>query len=148
MNAYIQILDIVKTSLDDNTNINTVVTAEEMSAENSANVFPLAEVIIETGELRQQVTFLKIRISCVDILTNVSEIVEDKFYGGTNREDIYNEMLAACRSVFDDLVNDKYTKDIVIVGVADIEKVENKKDGAIGWAIDFDIEVQSTVNRI
>ena len=147
MNAYYEVLNVLKTSLENNIDVNTVLTDDTSKSVdvNKMNIYNLAFIDVRTGLFKSNVSSFFVSIQCLGIPNTSKTPVTDKFLGNDNSIDIYNTTIAVLRRTFDEIVKDVYTKDITIIGDGDFEKVENKKNGAIGWELNFEIETPNTV---
>jgi len=145
MNSYTQVLSIFKTSLSSQSEIKTVLQGDSNIDFSKKNIYGVAHIGLDTGSFKSNVTVFNAEIQALDQLTNTKETQTDKFYGNDNEVDILNAMMAVLRKTFDELVDDKYTKDIVIVGEADLQKVERTENNLLGWSMKFDIEVPNTI---
>ena len=147
MNAYYEVLNVLKTSLENNIDVNTVLTDDTSKGVdvNKMNIYNLAFIDVRTGLFKSNVSSFFVSIQCLGVPNHSKEPVTDKFLGNDNSIDIYNTTIAVLRRTFDEIVKDVYTKDITIIGDGDFEKVENKKNGAIGWELNFEIETPNTV---
>jgi len=150
MNAYYEVQNVLKTSLEANDDINTVINDDVAGSVDldAKSIYPIAFITIETGQFVENVSIMNVQIQALDQVNQSSNIVTDKFVGNSNELDIYNTMLAVLRRTFDELVIDKYTKDILIKGSADILKVGNEVNSIVGWQMSFDIEVPNVIHSI
>jgi ribosomal protein S3AE len=150
MNAYYEVQNVLKTSLDANVDVNTVINDDVAGSIDldKKSIYPIAFITIETGNFVENVTIMNIQLQALDQVNQSPDIVVDKFVGNSNELDIYNTMLAVLRRTFDELVIDKYTKDILIKGGADLLKVGNEINSIVGWQMSFDIEVPNIIHSI
>lgn len=148
MNAYYEVLNILKTSLDNNIDVNTVTQGDDPLDLSKKNIFPLVHISLDTGTFREGITVFDIQLQALDQVRDSKELVTDKFNGNNNAIDVDNNMVAVLRRTFDELIKDKYTKDIVIVGDGDIQKVKGEANNLNGWEVSFQIEVPNNVISI
>lgn len=146
MNAYYELLRILKLSLEDNKDINTITEGDisEMDLD-KMTIYPLGHIELDLGNFRENVIEFTCSIYAMDIVNLSKEQTSDKFVGNDNSQDVFNTMLAVLRRTYLELAKDVRTQDITIIGEPSFRKMEGTKNNAVGWEMNFNVEVPDTI---
>lgn len=146
MNAYYEVLRILKTSLEENKHINTVTQGNILEMDlDKHSIYPLGHIEVSTGTFQENVIQFDCTIYAMDIKDISKEIVTDKFVGNDNEIDALNTMLAVVRRTYLELAKDMRTQDITIIGEPNIDLAESNANMSVGWRMNFQIEVPDTI---
>ena len=146
MNAYYEVLRVLKFSLENNKDIHTVTQGDISTMDlNKMNIYPLGHIDLDDGTFRENIIEFNCSIYAVDVIDTSNELTTDKFIGNDNEIDVFNTMLAVVRRTYLELVKDVYTNDITILGEPTIRKMEGAVNNLAGWEMTFIIEVPDTI---
>ena len=150
MNAYYELLRVLKTSLENNIDVNTVTQGDILEVDlNKKNIFPLAHISVSTGTFAENVIRFNVQIISMDIRNSVTDTVSDKFVGNDNEIDNLNTSLAVLRRTYNELVKDKYSEDITIIGEPNLELFTEARQNLLdGWSMNVQVEVPDTIMSI
>lgn len=150
MNAYYELLRVLKTSLENNTHVNTVTQGDILEVDlNKKNIFPLAHISVSTGTFAENVIRFNVQIIAMDIRNSVTDTVSDKFVGNDNEIDNLNTSLSVLRRTYNELVKDKYSEDITIIGEPNLELfTESRQNLLDGWSMNVQVEVPDIIMSI
>ena len=83
MNAYYEVLNVLKTSLENNIDVNTVLTDDTSKGVdvNKMNIYNLAFIDVRTGLFKSNVSSFFVSIQCLGVPNHSKEPVTDKFLG-------------------------------------------------------------------
>lgn len=143
MRGYYELLKVLKTSLENNIDVNTVLTTDTniVFDVNKHNVYPIAEIDITSGNIVQGGLRLQVTIIAMDRVDVSKKTPTDKFLSNQNEIDVYNTMLYVLRRTYRDLVEGKYEYNFELLNEPNITKIVGKENLSIGWTMDFEIEV-------
>jgi hypothetical protein len=146
MNAYYELLRVLKKSLEDNVNINTVTQGNiaEMDLDKKT-IFPLAHIDASNGSFQENIMTFNVTIHAMDIVDYSNEIIVDKFIGNDNEIDILNTMLAVLRRTYLELAKDVHTEMITINSEPNFSLKEGYSNSLLGWEMSFSVEVPDTI---
>ncbi len=146
MNAYYELLRVLKVSLEGNVNINTVSQGDisEMDMDKKT-IFPLAHIDASNGSFQENIITFNVTIHAMDILDYSNVQVVDKFIGNDNEIDIANTMLAVLRRTYLELAKDVLTQDVTISGEPNFSMKEGYANSLLGWEMSFVVEVPDTI---
>jgi len=146
MNAYYEVLRLLKFSLENNKDIHTVTQGDISTMDlNKMNIYPLGHIDLDDGTFRENIIEFNCSIYAMDVIDTSNELTTDKFIGNDNEIDVFNTMLAVVRRTYLELVKDVYTNDITILGEPTIRKMEGAVNNLAGWEMTFIIEVPDTI---
>lgn len=142
MTGYYTITDTIKTSLLEDTNVNTVTKGKLSELDiNKQTIFPLSHLYIPNVSHEGSTLRFSVEILLVDIEDISKEATTDIFRGNSNRDDIHNTQLAVgVRLIERFRGGDLFTEDYRIDGDANYEDItEEFENGLTGWRLYFDI---------
>lgn len=146
MNAYYEVLRVLKTSLEENTDVHTVTQGDISELDiDKHNIYPLAHVELSNGSFNENVIQFNCSLHALDVKDISNDINTDKFVGNDNEIDVMNTMLFVLRRTYLELAKDMRTEDITILGEPNFTQVTNTANNIIGWQMDFQIEVPDTI---
>lgn len=143
MRGYYELQRVLKTSLENNIDVNTVLTTDTNIGFdiNKKNIYPIAEIDITNGTVNQSGVNLQVSIIAMDRVNVSKENPTDKFVSNQNEIDVYNTMLYVLRRTYKDLKEGKYEYDFNILNDPTIDKVVGKENLSVGWTISFEVEI-------
>ena len=99
MTGYYELQRVLKTSLENNIDVNTVLTTDTNIAFdiNKQNIYPIAEIDITSGTVNQSGVNLQVSIIAMDRVNQSKDTPTDKFVSNQNEIDVYNTMLYVLR---------------------------------------------------
>jgi len=146
MNAYYEVLRVLKFSLENNKDIHTVTQGDISTMDlNKMNIYPLGHIDLDDGTFNENTIEFNCSIYAMDVIDTSNNLVVDKFIGNDNEIDVFNTMLAVVRRIYLELSKDVYTDDITILGEPTIRKMEGAVNNLAGWEMTFTIEVPDTI---
>ena len=146
MNAYYEVLRVLKFSLENNKDIHAVTQGDISTMDlNKMNIYPLGHIDLDDGTFRENTIEFNCSIYAMDVIDTSNELTTDKFIGNDNEIDVFNTMLAVVRRTYLELSKDVYTNDITILGEPTIRKMEGAVNNLAGWEMTFTIEVPDTI---
>lgn len=147
MNAYYELLRVLKYSLENNINVNTVTQGDILEVDlDKKNIFPLAHISASTASFKPNVIVFNVQIMVMDIRNAVTDTVTDKFVGNDNEIDNLNTSLAVLRRTYNELAKDKYSEDITITAEPSLELfTESRQNLLDGWSMSVQIEVPDII---
>lgn len=141
MNQYTQLLIYLKTLLENDEYINTVTKGGDLDL-NKMNIFPLANIEIDTGSLNAQVIVFNVKIQVASVRDINKKVVNDKFWSNDNEVDNHNETLAVINRMWKTMFRDFTKNNITASDNPPITKITfSGKNLLDGWEILFDVEV-------
>lgn len=150
MNAYYELLRVLKTSLENNVDVNTVTQGDILEVDLAKKtIFPLAHISVSTATFDKNVIRFNVQLIVMDIRNTVTDIVTDKFVGNDNEIDNLNTSLAVLRRTYNELANDKWSEDITIMGDPSLELFTESRGNTLdGWSMNVQVEVPDTIMSI
>ena len=146
MNAYYEVLRILKLSLEENKDIHTVTQGDISNLDlNKMNIYPIGHIDLDDGTFNENTIEFNCSIYAMDVIDTSNNLVVDKFIGNDNEIDVFNTMLAVVRRTYLELVKDTRTQDIIITGSPLVRKMEGAVNNLAGWEMTFTIEVPDTI---
>ena len=143
MRGYYELQRVLKTSLENNIDVNTVLTTDTNIAFdiNKKNIYPIAEIDITSGTVNQSGVNLQVSIIAMDRVNQSKDTPTDKFVSNQNEIDVYNTMLYVLRRTYRDLKEGKYEYDFDILNDPTIDKVVGQENLSVGWTMSFEVEI-------
>jgi len=146
MNAYYEVLRILKLSLEENKDIHTVTQGDISNLDlNKMNIYPIGHIDLDDGTFNENTIEFNCSIYAMDVIDTSNNLVVDKFIGNDNEIDVFNTMLAVVRRTYLELAKDMRTQDITILGEPSVRKMEGAVNNLAGWEMTFTIEVPDTI---
>tara|TARA_R110000772_G_scaffold31754_3_gene78082 strand:+ start:9050 stop:9499 length:450 start_codon:yes stop_codon:yes gene_type:complete len=141
MREYYKLLDVLRTTLNQDVLINTITQGDISEIDiDKKNIFPLSHIQIGQATLDVQVITFNVTVFAMDIRDINPKPRTDKFVGNDNEIDNMNSMLAVLNRVFKSLV--QRGDDFTIVGLPTLEPFYESRENLLdGWAMSFDVEV-------
>jgi len=146
MNAYYEVLRILKLSLEENKDIHTVTQGDISNLDlNKMNIYPIGHIDLDDGTFNENTIEFNCSIYAMDVIDTSNNLVTDKFIGNDNEIDVFNTMLAVVRRTYLELAKDMRTQDITILGEPSVRKMEGAVNNLAGWEMTFTIEVPDII---
>lgn len=148
MQGFYNILDTVRTQLEDDPIVNTVTSGDIFDIDlNKKTLFPLSHISVNQATLEGAVWRFSITVYAIDIL-DFSKENSDIFKGNDNEHDIWNTQLAVLSRMLEalrrgDLFKDLYQLDGNPVCEPFTERFENN---LAGWACTFDVIIKNDMS--
>jgi hypothetical protein len=146
--GFYNILDTVKTQLEDDPIVTTVTTGDIFDIDlNKKTLFPLSHISVNQATLEGAAWRFNITVYAIDIL-DFSKENSDSFKGNDNEHDIWNTQLAVLSRMLEalrrgDLFKDLYQLDGNPVCEPFTERFENN---LAGWACTFDVIIKNDMS--
>ena len=144
MKGFYNLLDKIKSSLQDDAFVNTVTYGDIFEVDlKKQTIFPLSHFIVNNGTYNGNVWTFSISLLCMDIVDYSKEDTIDLFVGNDNLHDVLNTQLAVVNRLLErlrrgDLMNDLYQ----LEGSPNVEPFKDKDDNLLaGWTLTFDVNV-------
>jgi hypothetical protein len=143
MRGYYELQRVLKTSLENNIDVNTVLTTDTniVFDVNKHNVYPIAEIDITSGNIRQGGLVFQVTIIAMDRVDVSKKTPTDKFVSNQNEIDVYNTMVYVLRRTYRELKEGKYKYNFDIINDPTIDKIVGKENLSVGWSMSFEVEV-------
>lgn len=143
MRGYYELLKVLKTSLENNIDVNTVLTTDTniVFDVNKHNVYPIAEIDVTSGNIVQGGVRLQVTIIAMDRVDVSKKTPTDKFVSNQNEIDVYNTMLYVLRRTYRELKEGKFEYNFDILNEPTITKIVGKENLSMGWSMDFEVDV-------
>jgi hypothetical protein len=143
MRGYYELQRVLKTSLENNIDVNTVLTTDTniVFDVNKHNVYPIAEIDITSGNIRQGGLVFQVTIIAMDRVDVSKKTPTDKFVSNQNEIDVYNTMVYVLRRTYRELKEGKYEYNFDILNDPTIDKIVGKENLSVGWSMSFEVEV-------
>ena len=95
MQAYYNILETIKDSLQSDINVNTVTTGDIFDVDLAKQtIFPLSHLMVNSATKTSNVYTFNMSVMLMDIVDISNEETTDKFRGNDNEQDVLNTQLA------------------------------------------------------
>ena len=145
MNSYYEILDVCRTSLKNNVDINTVIVSDLAEPNDYKHIiFPLGYIDCDNGRFEENVSLDNVKIQVLDQVVKSNKIVTDKWLGQGKVIDVLTTTKAVLRRTYDELVRDLYDVGIKATIGTDYQKVKNESGDVQGWEMTLELEVPNT----
>lgn len=144
--SYYTVLNGFKECFEADQFINTILEgdADELDLANK-NLYGLAFIIIDGGELSDQLTTFNVTLQCVDIVTTTGENESDKFIGDNNEQDVYHTMHNVINRAFMKFRRDKLDLGIKVDDNASFQKIQDYENRVVGWELNLSVHVPDNI---
>ncbi len=139
---YYDILDKLRTHLDNDPLTNTVSQADIFSVDlGKQNIFPIAHIIVNGATFEGDVINYNISILAMDILDISKKEATDKFIGNDNEQDIMNTQLSILNRMYEQLRRGNiYDDNFQVSGTPTLEPFSDRFENKLcGWVISFNL---------
>jgi hypothetical protein len=144
--AFYLMLDIIKNTLLDDKNVNTVTTGDLTDVDLSKQtIFPLSHIVVNSATNDGQTMSFNVTIVCMDVIDISKEETKNIFDKNSNEHDVLNTQLAVTNRLYQLLHNGQLrSQGYQVDTVANCEPfVDRFSNNLGGWAITFDIMVKN-----
>ena len=142
MDAYYKVTTVLKDSLLEDTNVNTVTKGKTDSIDVSKQeMFPLSHLRVDNVSQESPALRFSLTIELLDIVDVSNLQTTDRFRGNDNEDDIINTQLAVGVRLMERLRRgDLFTSAYQLDGDPNYEQLNNEyENGLSGWRLTFDI---------
>lgn len=148
MQVYYNILEMIRTQLLGDVNVNTVTTGDIFDVDlDKQTIFPLSHVMVNQATRKDRVYTLNISVLLMDIVDKVNHEATDKFRGNDNEQDVFNTQLSVGGRLVEmlkrgDLRDDNFE----LTNDPNFEPFTERFENSLaGWALTFDVDVPNTM---
>ena len=149
MNAYYELLKILKNSLDSNIDINTVTQGDINDVDLSKKtIFNLAHIQVNSATFEENVILMNVSIFAMALRDINKEEVEYKFESNDNEIDNHNTTLAVLRRTYNEIIHGTFNEadKLCVRGTPTLEIFhENRENLLDGWVMTIDLEVDDNL---
>lgn len=144
MTSYYDLLRILKDEIEATELVNTITQGDMSGIDiNKKNLYPLAHVVVNSGQFISATISYNVTILCMDIL-DVSKLpTTDQFRGNDNEIDILNATLTTLNRVFEKFRREYQTLEIGDASLTPF--VMRFENGLAGWEMTFDVVLPSNM---
>lgn len=147
MQAYYNVLDKIKTTLELDDFVNTVTQGNIFDIDlKKQTIFPLSHIMVESGTIADRTINFSISVVCMDIVDKSSELTTNDFRGNDNEQDVLNTQLAVAVRLSTLLKRGEDTNLYQIVGEPNLEPFTERFENYLaGWVVTFEIQLPNTM---
>jgi hypothetical protein len=147
MQAYYNVLDKIKTTLELDDFVNTVTQGNLFDIDlKKQTIFPLSHIMVESGTIADRTINFSISVVCMDIVDKSSELTTNDFRGNDNEQDVLNTQLAVAVRLSTLLKRGEDTNLYQIVGEPNLEPFTERFENYLaGWVVTFEIQLPNTM---
>ncbi len=149
MNAYYELLKILKNSLESNIDINTVTQGDINDVDLSKKtIFNLAHIQVNSATFEENVILMNVSIFAMALRDINKEEVEYKFESNDNEIDNHNTTLAVLRRTYNEIIHGTFNEadKLCVRGTPTLEIFhENRENLLDGWVMTIDLEVDDNL---
>ena len=149
MNGFYRVLDMIKDTLQADTNCNTVTYGDITQIDLSKQtIFPLSHIIVNSVTSGENIMTFNLSILSMDIVNVSKDEVTDIFVGNDNEQDVLNTQLTVLNKVIQKLrIGSLYSDKYQVQGDVSIEPFRDRFENQIaGWTATMDIIIENDVN--
>ena len=149
MNGFYRVLDMIKDTLQADTNCNTVTYGDITQIDLSKQtIFPLSHIIVNSATSGENIMTFNLSILSMDIVNVSKDEVTDIFVGNDNEQDVLNTQLTVLNKVIQKLrIGSLYSDKYQVQGDVSIEPFRDRFENQIaGWTATMDIIIENDVN--
>lgn len=149
MNGFYRVTQIIKDTLQDDPNCNTVTYGDITDVDLSKQtIFPLSHIIVNGATSGENVMTFNISILSMDIVDSSKAEVTDIFVGNNNEQDVFNTQLTVLNKVIQKLrIGSLYSDKYQVTGDVSLEPfVDRFENDIAGWTATFDVMIENDVN--
>jgi len=148
MQAYYNILEVLKTQLEADKFCNTVTEGDLFEVDLvKQTIFPLSHIIVNEMTKEANILVFSVSILCMDIVDKSKDEALDKFRGNDNEQDVINTQMAVALRLVEVLERGGDNKTFMMRGTPTFEPfTERFKNYLAGVTVTFDIHVPNTMS--
>lgn len=139
--SYYQILNTIKTELENTQLVNTVTQGDIFRVDLAKQtIFPLSHIMVNNATFEGNVIRYNISILAMDVVDISKDGTTDIFVGNDNEQDVLNTQITILNRVYDKLVRGDYFTNLgMIDGNPTCEPfIERFENNLAGWTMTFD----------
>ena len=144
MQAYYNILETIKDSLQSDVNVNTVTTGDIFDVDLAKQtIFPLSHLMVNSATKTGNVYTFNMSVMLMDIVDISNEETTDKFRGNDNETDVLNTQLAVGSRLVEMLARGGLRDDnYELSGTPSFEPFTERFENYLaGWSLNFEINI-------
>ena len=144
MANYYNILDTLKTNLQNDPFINTVTQGDIFSVDLAKQtIFPLAHIMVNSAVFENNIIRFNVSVLCMDAVNVSKDEATDIFNGNDNEVDVLNTMLSVQNKLYEVLRRGElFTDAFQVDGNPNLEPFAERFENYLaGWTMTFDIVV-------
>jgi len=144
MQAYYNILQKIKESLEADLNVNTVTTGDIFDIDLAKQtIFPLSHVMVNSATKNGNTYTFSLSVMLMDIVDISNEPTTDKFRGNDNEQDVLNTQLAVGARLVEMLERGAYRDgNYALNGSPTFEPFTERFENYLaGWALSFSVDI-------
>ena len=148
MANYYNILDTLRTHLNNDAIVNTVTTGDIFQVDLAKQtIFPLSHIMVNSATFEGNVIRFNISLLAMDIVDISKDEVTEMFLGNDNEQDVLNTQLAVVNRLYEMLRRgDLYSDSFMVDGNPTCEPFAERFENYLaGWTMTFDILVANTM---
>jgi hypothetical protein len=144
MQAYYNILETIKDSLQSDVNVNTVTTGDIFDVDLAKQtIFPLSHLMVNSATKTGNVYTFNMSVMLMDIVDISNEETTDKFRGNDNEQDVLNTQLAVGARLVEVLERGALRdSNYALNGSPTFEPFTERFENYLaGWALTFSVDI-------
>lgn len=148
MANYYNILDTLRTHLENDAIVNTVTTGDIFQVDLAKQtIFPLSHIMVNNATFEGNVIRFNISLLAMDIVDISKDEITEMFLGNDNEQDVLNTQLAVVNRLYEMLRRgDLYSDNFMVDGNATCEPFAERFENYLaGWTMTFDILVANNM---
>lgn len=148
MANYYNILDTLRTHLENDAIVNTVTTGDIFQVDLAKQtIFPLSHIMVNSASFEGNVIRFNISLLAMDIVDLSKDEITEIFLGNDNEQDVLNTQLAVVNRLYEMLRRgDLYSDNFMVDGNPTCEPFAERFENYLaGWTMTFDILVANTM---
>lgn len=148
MNGYYRVLDIIKTTLESDIDVNTVSYGDITKVDlEKQTMYPLSHVILNSVTSGEHTLTFSLSVIAMDIV-DTSKDENDVFFHNNNEQDVLNTQLAVLNRLAQKLrigalYRDKYQVQSDVTLEPFTDRFENE---VAGWSMNLDVVIENDIN--
>jgi hypothetical protein len=141
MQAYYNVLEKIKTTLELDTFVNTVTQGSLFDIDlKKQTIFPLSHIMVDSGTIADRTINFSISVVCMDIVDKSNELTTNDFRGNDNEQDVLNTQLAVAVRLAALLKRGEDTNLYQLDGEPNLEPFTERFENYLaGWVVTFNI---------
>jgi len=147
MKSYYEITEALNTHLSNNQITKTVTIGDITDVDlNKRSIFPLAHIIVNSGQITTQVVTLDISILFMDVVDysqDETKAEQQPFYGNNNLQDVHNTQLAAANLLGQSFLRgDLFGNTFQVADVVTLEPFQDRFENTLaGWSLNLSVQI-------